>query len=182
MCGRYCIDPEDPALRELYARLEAALPGPILKRGEIFPTDTVPVLISGGRALAMRWGFAHNGKTVINARSETLTDVPLFNALLRDGRCLIPATNYFEWEVLGAKKQKYAVSAPTPFYLAGLYRQEQEGALPVFVVLTRPAAPSLAFLHERMPVILPPGAAQAWLEGDFGALRAAEAEYRYQQV
>ena len=47
--------------------------------------------------------------------------------------------------------------------MAGLWRQEQGEDLPVFVILTRCAAPGLAWLHDRMPVILPPQAQRAWL-------------------
>ena len=34
---------------------------------------------------------------------------------------------------------------------------------PVFTVLTRSAAEGIAFIHERMPVILPNEAAEDWL-------------------
>lgn len=38
-----------------------------------------------------------------------------------------------------------------------------EGRKPVFTILTRDAAEGIAFIHERMPVILPNEAAEDWL-------------------
>ena len=46
-------------------------------------------------------------------------------------------------------------------YMAGLYRLEAGRA--VFTILTREPAPQIAFIHHRMPVILPIDAAKAWL-------------------
>ena len=47
-------------------------------------------------------------------------------------------------------------------YLAGLYRIER-GTDPVFTILTRLPAESIAFIHDRMPVILPAAAIVDWL-------------------
>lgn len=51
------------------------------------------------------------------------------------------------------------------FYLAGIYRLEkrEDRLEAAFVILTRPAAPEIAFLHDRMPVILPQSRALDWL-------------------
>ena len=38
--------------------------------------------------------------------------------------------------------------------------------VPSFVILTREAAPDIAFIHNRMPVILPEGRAADWLNPD----------------
>lgn len=59
---------------------------------------------------------------------------------------------------------KYAVSDPdTPIiWLCGLYRIEH--GLPVFVILTREPGSELAEIHDRMPLILPWDAAQAWID------------------
>ena len=46
-------------------------------------------------------------------------------------------------------------------FLAGIYRME--GGKPGVTILTRSAAEGIAFIHERMPVILPNEAAEDWL-------------------
>ena len=38
-----------------------------------------------------------------------------------------------------------------------------EAGKPVFTILTRSAVEGIAFIHERMPVILPNEAAEDWL-------------------
>lgn len=42
-------------------------------------------------------------------------------------------------------------------------REEQ----PVFTILTRAPAPQIAFIHDRMPVILPRGVVRDWLNPDY---------------
>ena len=50
-------------------------------------------------------------------------------------------------------------------YLAGLYVIEERNGIkvPVFAVLTREPGDEIAFIHDRMPVILPVEAAKAWV-------------------
>lgn len=171
MCGRYYIDAEDQAVQTLIAEIAAGPDGVRMldmKLGEIFPTNTVPALVAEGGRL-MRWGFSryNGGGAVINARSETAMVKPMFAKSMQERRCLLPASRYFEWQRTpgGVKKQKYAIALPggKPFYLAGVYRQEKQFPVPVFAILTREAAPELAYLHERMPVALPYSARDAWL-------------------
>lgn len=171
MCGRYYIDAEDQAFQTLIAEIAAGPDGVRMldmKLGEIFPTNTVPALVAEGGRL-MRWGFSryNGGGAVINARSETAMVKPMFAKSMQERRCLLPASRYFEWQRTpgGVKKQKYAIALPggKPFYLAGVYRQEKQFPVSVFAILTREAAPELAYLHERMPVALPYSARDAWL-------------------
>lgn len=172
MCGRYYIALDDEELREILreAQQKAKKPELIIKTGEIFPTDIAPVLTAHAGAQAMRWGFArYDGKgCVINARSETAAEKAMFQKALREGRCLVPASNYFEWEPLqGGKKRKYAIFSSEPvLYMAGLYRQEPGAELPSFVVLTKEAEEELSFLHDRMPVILAYAEQLSWMNGE----------------
>ena len=114
MCGRYYIAPdeEEEDWEEIIAILQRR--GETVKTGEIFPSDTVPV-IANSRSMrptpfAMRWGYLlPNGKRVINARSETAADRALFRDGMCQRRCLIPASNYFEWERKATGKVKYAI-------------------------------------------------------------------------
>lgn len=154
MCGRYFLDP-------------MLLEG-MVKTGEICPGDTASVFARArsGRAAphAMKWGWkGPRGRLVINARSETAETSPMFAESMALRRCLIPASGYFEWEKRedGKVKQAIAPEAAEGFYLAGLYRYEEDR--PVFVVLTRDAAPAIRHIHDRMPVMLSGEAARAWL-------------------
>ena len=98
MCGRYQLPEEPDAL--LQRVLDDLNRAPVKASGEIFPADRAPVLAPSrsGRAkgFAMRWGFTLNGRRVINARSETAAERPLFRDSLLSRRCLIPLTRYYE--------------------------------------------------------------------------------------
>lgn len=191
MCGRFYTDDDDAQYRAVLALLyqrnpeEAALL--LRKTGEIFPTDHVPVLLQPGPRI-MQWGFSRfDGKgRVINARSETALEKPMFRAplltdtsgqtsveQLRSGRCLIPAASYFEWETREGKKIKYRLRPERAglFTFAGVYRSEAGAQTPVFVILTAPAPEGISFIHDRMPVILPEERREDWLNSGEHAAR-----------
>ena len=46
--------------------------------------------------------------------------------------------------------------------MAGIYRLEADR--PVFAILTRAPSEDVAFIHDRMPVILPRASVSAWLD------------------
>jgi putative SOS response-associated peptidase YedK len=176
MCGRYYIpeDDDDSGFKEIFEYISKKYDGsPTLskmKRGEIFPTDIVPVL-TGASPVLMKWGFSRfDGKgRVINARLETADGTPMFKKSFADMRCLIPAGHYFEWHKQdGGNKVKYAIGRNKPLYMAGLYRPEPDVPVPLFVILTRPAEPDISFIHDRMPVILAREQQDKWLSEGIG--------------
>jgi putative SOS response-associated peptidase YedK len=134
----------------------------------------VPVIASSKRlvpeAFAMEWRDAlDDGRRVNNDRSETAADRPLFRDGMRQRRCAVPAPRYFEWERPGGKRTNYAIRPEEDglFYLAGLYRIVS--GHPEFVILTRPPADSIAFIHDRMPVILPKALVADWTNPRYSA-------------
>ena len=181
MCGRYYIAEKDmaQALAGIITDLNRRKPPETLKTsGEIFPSDVAPVLANSRsremRPCAMRWGYAFpTGRPVINARSETAASKPMFRDGMRQRRCLIPASGYYEWERREDRRIKYAIrpSLADMLYLAGIYHLENHGGVvvPAFAVLTREAATGVAFIHPRMPVMLPAGAVSDWLNPAFDA-------------
>lgn len=188
MCGRFYTDFDDAQYREmlamLYLKSEKDAGLLMLKNGEVFPTDQVAALdLTGARA--MRWGFARfDGKgKVINARSETALEKNMFRApmltqagLPQRGRCLIPASAYFEWETRDKQKIKYKLRPAKEglFTFAGLYRSEAGSDTPVFVILTAPAAEGISFIHDRMPLILPSEQRENWLNDPAKAAKLLE--------
>lgn len=168
MCGRFYL-PENDMPEELQAIIDTLerRQGKPVRRGEIRPADSAPVLARSKRnapvPFLMRWGYSLGGRLVINARSETAAASPLFADGMKNRRCLIPAGHYYEWERRGRERIRYAIrpEGQEMLYLAGVYRFE--GAQPVFSVLTRTPSSEIAFIHDRMPVILPGSLAGAWL-------------------
>ena len=188
MCGRFYTDFDDAQYREmlamLYLRSEREAGLLMLKNGEVFPTDQVAALDATGPR-AMRWGFARfDGKgKVINARSESVLEKTMFRAPMltlaqtaQSGRCLIPASAYFEWETREKQKIKYKLRPAREglFTFAGLYRSEAGADTPVFVILTTPASEGISFIHERMPLILAPEQREAWLNDESRAASLLE--------
>ena len=170
MCGRFFIGEADEEWKEILTAMNRRPFLGLKLSGEVFPTDVVPALApaKSGRLsfFAMRWGYSlgESGRRVINARAETAREKPMFCDGMEKRRCAIPACRYFEWTRRSAVKRKFSVrpKAGGTFYLAGLYRFES--GRPVFAVLTRPPSESVAFLHERMPVLLRPEDARRWAD------------------
>lgn len=84
MCGRFVIfdEAEDMEIRSIIDEINKKYKdddGAKFKSGEIFPTNTVPVITkeNNGRDISLfKWGFPNfkNPGVIINARSETLQE------------------------------------------------------------------------------------------------------------
>ena len=147
----------------------------VVSEGEVRPTDIAPVIAtsrSGKRAVfPMKWGFTGQS-LVINARVETAATKPMFREAWARHRCIVPASYYYEWEHLvesdGKKRtgDKYLIQPRQSeiTWLCGLYRFEND--MPVYVILTREPCADIAFIHDRMPMILPEHLLDAWIKPD----------------
>ena len=76
---------------------------PVRLSGDVFPKSVVPALCVNRRGVQMsfpmRWGFQIPGMSlVVNARSETAAQKPLFRESWRFHRCALPASWYYDWE------------------------------------------------------------------------------------
>jgi putative SOS response-associated peptidase YedK len=154
-------------------------------RYNIAPTQDVPVVARderGQRMGLLRWGLIPSwskdpgvGSRMINARSETAAEKPSFRSAFRRRRCLVPADGFYEWErhegqsgTKGTRTPHWIhLSSQEPFAFAGLWERwdAPEGPpLFTFTILTTEAAPEMAHIHPRMPVILLPQDRDPWLD------------------
>jgi putative SOS response-associated peptidase YedK len=190
MCGRY-VSPEQAAIERAWnvGRDDA---NPFARRFNVQPATLVPILRrsrrSGAPALSQaRWGLIPNWwkserppKASFNARSEEAADKPMWRQPLRTARCLVPAEGWYEWkgvervdpatgEVVKIR-QPYFIRLPGGrlFCFAGLMAlwnpPGKDGPVLSCSILTGPAAPQLAGIHERMPLALPDDTHAAWLD------------------
>lgn len=190
MCCRYYME-MSPELRPIVEEMNRApltsrmvdkLGRGVTTKGEVRPTDIVPVLApaSSGekKVFPMLWGFTAKGvdRPIVNCRVETASTKPLWKEAWKSHRCIVPASYYFEWEHLvspsGKPKtgDKYMIQprGSEVCYMAGLYKIEEFRGLkyPVFSILTRTPSQELAKLHDRMPVVFPTEAIMDWIRPD----------------
>lgn len=122
--------------------------------------------------LVPRWSPAgKTGLRPINARAETIAVQPVFRAAFRNGRCLVPADSYYEWGSSGGQRVPYRILRQDRalLWLAAVFdvwQSPDTGAVSVTAaIVTRPAMMALSALHDRMPLILPEAAKDAWISG-----------------
>ncbi len=173
MCGRYGFFPEqDAVLRECIQRLnrEDRL---AVSTGVVRPGDTPPVIVMEDGAPAAkraRWGMQSPDRPqmVINARAETAADKPMFAGAVRQGRCLLPASLYYEWTRRSRSRTRMKVRGGRLTYMAALIRPSATSPTGTeFAILTRAATGDVAGLHDRMPLILPDRQTRRrWLEDE----------------
>ena len=176
MCGRYCTLTEDEITEVRSVIKDISLGLALDEAGtaedlpvEIAPTNRSPVIISDGGSLAFeraKFGFERwDGKgVIINARSETINQKPMFKN--HTGRCVIPASGYFEWKNEGGKnKTKYRIKDRhgNLLFMAGLCRNGKAGR--EFVIITKNPVHGISDIHDRMPVLLCINQLESWLNG-----------------
>ena len=192
MCGRFT---QRLSWRELHELMDlVGTPLNLRPRYNAAPSQDVAVVRAAeeGRTLAMlRWGLIPAwakdpaiGHRLINARSETAAEKPSFRAAFRNRRCLIPADGFYEWRREGKTRQPwlFGLQDGAPFAFAGLWESwtvpqgatltgslAERGpgdAVETCTILTTPANETVAPVHGRMPLILPPNAYSSWLAGE----------------
>lgn len=193
MCGRYLIAMEEEIMemreiiREINRRYAGSPELGQMKKGEIFPTDMVPAIaLERGelRPYLFTWGFPHwrGSGVIINARGETAAERKMFSQALKERRCILPASGFYEWRhAQGQKrKEKYLLrhSANPMLYMAGLYTvYQKEGAdQPAFVLLTTAANGPVQDIHDRMPVIISADEQEPWLKDEVFARQVLQRE------
>lgn len=96
----------------------------------------------------------------INARVEGLLGSGAWSGPLKSRRALVPATEYYE------KGHRFGFGGDL-FAFAGLWNvtKTPEGEWMVsYAIVTEPASPHVAPLHDRMPLILPRELYDDWLD------------------
>ena len=192
MCNRYGYNNPLAALQRTFSELghirwDGAEPNAPLD--QIRPTDRAPILRSaedGVELLMMRWGIVPNtwrgtvkawtaqlrGNPLTNARSETVSTTSTFRDAYRSRRCLVPATNYFEWTTdpqrPTAKKLmwKFTVAGQSTFAFAGLWDHAEtaDGPIDSFTLLTSAPGADQSPYHNRQLVILDHRQWGEWLD------------------
>ena len=179
MCGRFYLDAQADDLKETFGLSSVPALAP---RYNIAPSQPVLAVVADASDRVgrwYRWGLipawakdAKFGYRTINARAETVATKPAFRAAFRRRRALIPASGYFEWRAETSGKQPYCIRLVDDGQLlvfAGLYEhwQNSQGeGVDSCTILVTDAVPSVATIHDRMPLCLAPAQFDAWLDPD----------------
>ena len=177
MCGRFALFSYMRQLMEEFDVEEADVEEPA-QRYNVAPSQRVLAVVDEGdgrRLTTLRWGFVPHWakgprpRYVINARSETVAEKPMFKAALRHRRCLILADGFYEWKRSGKIKAPMFIRDPggRPWGLAGIYEHwtSPEGdEVPTCAIITTAANEVMASVHDRMPAIISPEERDLWLD------------------
>ncbi len=154
----------------------------------------------GARVDAFHWGLIPSwakdrkiASRMINARSETLAEKPVFKGLLATKRCIIPMDGFYEWQPgspdgpLNSKgkplKQPMFIHRGDgePLAVAGLWTAWKDPADPEgrflhsATIITTAANATMRPVHDRMPALLTAEHWATWLDPsnrDLAALSA----------
>ncbi len=172
MCGRYTQKQKSAIIEKMYGVDKVV--AEISARFNVCPGQDVAAIAGHAerRLGHLRWGLPSlkaGGRPLINARAETLAEKPTFARLLEKRRCLIVADGFYEWRQIDGRKQPVYIHMQdhSPFVFAGLWDSvtQEDGKLQsCCTIITTRANKLIAPVHDRMPVILPPSAIDAWLD------------------
>src|SRR5436190_16097491 len=189
MCGRYRLkraDARELALLLGIPELEIRLADPDQPRFNIAPQEKTPppIIYRPARdappqvTQSLPWGITLPDRLLINAKAESAN---IHAANLTARRCLVPAHGYYEWFALAsppgtlpsAKPRKVPHLLHLPgeslFHFAGLWGPNVKATAigsNGFVIMTGEPGREIAWLHNRMPLVVPPEAYDQWLAPD----------------
>lgn len=188
MCTRFALTSPPPDVAVQFGG-GAFQVEPFPPRYNISPTQPVHIVrLDHARRKELtlvRWGLIPSWSKdptkyapLVNARAETAAEKPSFRGPLRHRRCLVPADAWYDWPRKGTKHRlMLRPAASGPFALAGLWAHwlgADGSEIETMAVLTVPAVAGLDRYCERMPVLIPPSAHEAWLDTASGRSNLAE--------
>lgn len=174
MCGRYALYASES---EICSHFHLKRGFSMRSRYNIAPTQTIPVLYEWSKQIEFsRWGFIPSWTKsaeklpsgYVNARMESILDRPTFKYAIKQHRCLIPASGYYEWRDIAGKKYPHFIYLKNQSLmgLAGLISHWKSPSHQVFstcAIITTQAIQSLQNYHDRMPLIIAPVNYELWL-------------------
>lgn len=189
MCGRFAINDRTNALIEelveehgitVLRSLSDYLPAFNIK-----PTHDVPTILHSKKRgedvlTSSRWSLLPSWSKepklkypTFNARTEGITEKASWKGPVKQSRCLIPASGYYEWVGDKAPKTPHWIHPDDELLMfAGLYswwvdtsrpQDDESRWILTSTILTMPTVPELASIHDRNPVALPEALWWDWI-------------------
>lgn len=187
MCFSYSVNFNAEALKSRIQLDEIMIPeSGFFFNGFTYPF--LPVIISQDTkniCIYKHWGLipgwakdeaqaAELKKLGLNAKGETVSQKPMFRHAFSHGRCLVPASGFYEWREVNRKKFPYFIYPPNHgvFLFAGIaerwVNRETGEETDTYCIVTCEANSLLKMIHnqkQRMPLILDDEGCETWLRG-----------------
>ena len=186
MCGRYTLHQKTDAIATRFNL--ATIPGVISPNYNVAPGQTMPIITEDeqGRHLEfMKWGLVpvwakdpKMGYKLINARSESIFEKPMWRSVIKRKRAIVPADGFYEWKKLADQSSKSKV-AKQPYFIhpkqtdlfgfAGVWETWKDAngqELKTYSIITTEPNKEMCAVHDRMPVILHKEDEASWLSPD----------------
>lgn len=161
MCGRYYVaEGFTNEIKKVCRKIDQTA----IRNGDVTPAMDAPVILEENKEPVLaksNWGYKSKHGLVINARAEGVLTTPMFATSIRTGRCIIPASGFYEWNKNKDKFQFYSFDQNELLYMAGIYRYD--GMSCQHVIITTEANESMSPVHNRMPLILTKEQLSQWL-------------------
>src|SRR5690349_16212290 len=136
MCGRFALS---IVAAQFQLTFDCPPPDGLTSSYNVTPDTQIVVIRADevGRPAAgfARWGLlgawmkeANDPARQINARAETAAEKPMFRDAFKKGRCLIPATGFYEWQKAGTGASRpffVGLASGDAFAFAGLWRRNR---------------------------------------------------------
>ncbi|MFQ6616912.1 MAG: SOS response-associated peptidase [Fidelibacterota bacterium] len=178
MCGRTTLTLDLAFMKDVLSLKHWEKEDYYFARYNMAPTQETPILLDDGarRVKLMRWGLVPSWSKgiskeyqMINARAETVLEKPSFRRLVPRRRCVVLTDGFYEWKKGTRGKTPYYIHSPEGGLLpmAGLWdirKDSRGGELFSYAIVTTEPKPEIAFIHNRMPVILEMSTLDAWLQ------------------
>jgi putative SOS response-associated peptidase YedK len=181
VCNRYTQKQELHKLKDRF-RFRTALEE-LRPRFNLAPSQPAPVIVANGERLLdlYRWGLIPSwakdpkvGYKMMNARAETVAELPAYRRPFQRQRCLVPADGFFEWKPdpinpeNAPKTPMYiTLASEEPFAFGGLWdvwKDAQAREISSFTIITTEPNDLIQPIHNRMPAILKRKDEDVWLD------------------
>ena len=137
-------------------------------RWNVAPTQPSIVIRQEGlhpEAIQAKWGLppaTSKQSFLINARMETVREKVTFKDAFVYGRCIVPASGWYEWSEPKRPWHIQRCDAKTMAMAGLLYRRWEQDH---FVIMTGAAEDDLQTIHHRAPMVIPSEDCETWLHG-----------------
>jgi putative SOS response-associated peptidase YedK len=192
MCGAYGLSVK--TIKDIINRFDVEIedeniegfrPRWNIRPGQFNPVVVKKAEIEKNRIEFMLWGllphFAHDEHykhKPINARAETVSELPTFRHPFHRTRCLIPFKGFYEPDKINFSKEPFpwhyfTMTDSSIFAFAGLYDiwhdKSSEKVIQSYTIITTTPNEIVGKYHDLMPVILDKEDEAKWLNPDSNA-------------